>query len=375
MSRKFVAPVVGVVAALALPIVASAQDGHLTRNGFRTPVFGVSQTKDANGKTIATCAALSGSQVEVLRFGRQVSRVMEASSPQAQVSTEGGATFVVTYTDPQGTGFQHSADGGRRRAALEGALRSWSKVLRADQPIRVTASMHDIDDGDNNPDTSILALASPTEFWLLENTAVPSALTWQMLGGRYENATDSDITVEVNDQVDWDYSLNGTASGDRSSFIYTLMHEVAHGLGFIPSFDPETGKLLNDPIPFKYDRFVNRGSSRTNRVMDHAAEEQKRDYNSNDLFFNGEHANAASQQSVRPLPMIKLYAPDPFEPGSSIGHVDQNLYEDVRTGLMTPYVGNGTDKIDPLTLAIMKDLGYTLVDNPVTSVTPTRAKQ
>lgn len=374
MARKFAAPFV-VVAALALPIVASAQDGHLTRNGFRTPVFGVSQAKDANGKTVTTCAAVPGSQVEVLRFGRRVSRVMEASSPQAQVSTEGGATFVVTYTDAAGTGFQHPGEGGNRRAALEGALRSWSKVLRADQPIRVTASMYAIDDGDDNPDTAILALASPTELWVLDNVGVPSALAWQMLGGVYENATDSDITVEVNDAVDWDYSLSGVGAGDRSSFIYTLMHEIAHGLGFIPSFDPETGKLLNDPLPFVYDKFVNRGSSRPNRVMDHAAEEQKRDYKSNDLFFNGEHANAASQQSVRPLPMIKLYAPDPFEPGSSIGHVDQNLYEDIRTGLMTPYVGEGTDKIDPLTLAIMKDLGYTLVDNPVTSVTPTRVKQ
>ncbi len=48
--------------------------------------------------------------------------------------------------------------------------------------------------------------------------------------------------------------MNGAASGDRFSFVYTLMHEVAHGLGFIDSFDSETGQLANDPLPFVYRR-------------------------------------------------------------------------------------------------------------------------
>jgi hypothetical protein len=70
------------------------------------------------------------------------------------------------------------------------------------------------------------------------------------------------------------------------------------------------------------------------------------------------------------MPMVKLYAPDPYEPGSSISHVDQDTYSDIKTGLMTPSdFGSGSDKIDILTLAIMKDLGYTLVPNAVTART------
>ncbi len=148
--------------------------------------------------------------------------------------------------------------------------------------------------------------------------------------------------------------------------MYTLMHELGHGLGMVDSFDQETGKMANDPLPFIFDGFVNRGSSRTNRVLDHAAAEAKRDLTSRDIFFNGNSAGETGRASVRPLPMVKLYAPDPYEPGSSISHVDLETYRDTRTGtteglgLMTPYIGQGSDKVDVLTRAIMKDLGYQL---------------
>jgi hypothetical protein len=36
---------------------------------------------------------------------------------------------------------------------------------------------------------------------------------------------------------------------------------------------------------------------------------------------------------------------------------------------MTPLIGRGSDKVDSLTLSILKDLGYTLVPNAVTTST------
>ena len=167
--------------------------------------------------------------------------------------------------------------------------------------------------------------------------------------------------------IDWDYSVNGAAPPDRVSFVYVTIHEIAHGLGFIDSFVSETGELLN-PIPFSYDVFVNRGSGGNNRLTNHAAEERTRDLVSGDLFFSGPKAMAASRRSIHPLPMVKLFAPDPYEPGSSIAHVDQDTYSDFKTGLMTPRdFGSGTDKIDILTLGIMEDMGYKLVPEAVTA--------
>jgi hypothetical protein len=357
---------------------AAGQQGvHLTRNGFRTPIYGVSQVRATDGSVATECSALTAPQVEAARFDRQVSRAMLASMPLAVVSGgETGATFNVTYTDPEGVGFNDAKLGASRRGAFEAALKAWSKVIHGTQPIAVQASMHEMDDGDNNPLTTLLATAGPTEFWLIDGVAMPASLTWQKLGGRYENAKDSDITVNANDKASWDYALDGSAAEGKFSFMYTLMHELAHGLGMVDSFDAKTGKLLNEPIAFVYDGFVNRGAGQRNRVMDHASAEKIRDLTSNDLFFNGENATVASQESIRPLPMVKLYAPDPFQAGSSVSHVDQDTYSDVKTGLMVPTgFGAGSTLIDSLTLAIIKDLGYEMVPPPPTAVVPTRGQQ
>ena len=357
----------------------SGQDGqgiHFTRNGFRAPVYGAWQTSDANGNAVASCDALTAPQVDALRIGRQVSRAMLESSPQVVVATEGGATFDVRYPDAAGTGFNDSANGETRRRVVEAALLSWSKVIKAEQPIRVEASMREIDDGDNNPNTMILAFAGPTEYWLIENKVVPSSLAWQLIGGRFENARDTDITISVNSRANWEYSLEVQPPRENThSLFYTLLHEVGHGLGISNSFDLTTGRLLNDPLAFVTDAFVNRGSDRRNPILDHPAEERVRDLKSRDLFHNGENTGAASRQvEDRPLPMPKLYAPDPVQPGSSVSHLDQDTYRDIRRGglLMMPlivYQVNDTDKIHPLTQAWMKDMGYTLV--PPANTTPT----
>ena len=117
--------------------------------------------------------------------------------------------------------------------------------------------------------------------------------------------------------------------------------------------------------------FISRGSSSPNLIKDHNLDRVLDDLVSDDLFFSGPAAVDASRRSIKPLPMIKLYAPDPYEPGSSIAHVDQKTYADLKTGLMTPAdFGSGSDKIDILTLGIIKDMGYQLVPNAVTARVP-----
>ena len=341
---------------------------HLTPNGFRAHLYGVSQNRDANGKAVAACESLTAPQVSTARFGRRVSRALTASYPQAVVrGPVGGATFDVTYTDAAGTGFNDSARGATRRRAFEAALSAWSKAISAPETIRVEASMYGMDDGDDDPSTTLLAIASPSEFWIIDDFVVASALAWQVNGARYSNAGHADITIEVNDQADWDYSVNGLASGDRLSFVYTLMHEVAHGLGFIDSFDSETGLLANDPLPMVFDAFVNRGSSRRDPVMQHAPDRTLRDITSGDLFFNGATAAAVSRASIPAAPMLRLYAPDPYEFGSSVAHFDQATYEESRSVLMTPIIVGSGNQIDILTLAVMKDLGYQLVPAATTT--------
>lgn len=359
--------------------ISAAQNApgvYLTPNGFRTPLFGMSATTGESGATVTACAPTSAREIESLRVGHQVSRTLAASSPQATVSTpNGGVTFEVTYIDPEGAGFNDSALGATRQHAFETALSIWSKAIKAEQPIRVSASMNDIDDGDNNPNTMLLAVAGPAEFWIIDNQAVPSALAWQRLGFRYENAGPFDINVNVNSKADWDYALDAKLTTGKFSFVFTLLHELAHGLGFVNSFDINTGKVLNDPFPFVYDAFVNRGSSSPNPLLNHSSEETIRDLKSRDLFFSGAATSELSRTLPAPLPMAKLYAPEVHHPASSVSHLDQDTYAPYGTVVMTPLVVIATDKIDGITLSIMSDLGYQLMP-PLepTSAAPERRK-
>ena len=153
-------------------------------------------------------------------------------------------------------------------------------------------------------------------------------MRWALLAGNF--TIGCGVMVVAGTLNDMARSLQvGVAAAGQASFVYTMIHELGHGLGFLDSFDAETGQLLN-PIPFPYDVFVNRGSARRDVVTDHGADQRLADLTSNDLFFNGPKAVEASARSIRPLPMVKLYAPDPYEQGSSVAHVDQDTYADFK---------------------------------------------
>ena len=335
---------------------------HRTPQGYKAPVFGMSRTHDAAGQQGTDCARLTTTQIEHARLSRSVSRSTLQASPQVTVA---GGAFEVVYTDVAGEGFRDSRTGTARKAALEASLVAWSKVLNTKVPIVVQARMEASDD----PDSGLLASAGPVDYLELDNKAVPYALAAQLKGKSVNDGT-ADIEIVFNPDVDWDYVTNGRSATGKVSFVYVTLHELAHGLGFIDSFDSDTGELSNG-IPFPYDAFVNRGTTTDNFLTGRSTSRVIRDLVSGDLFFNGPRANAASKRSIVPKPMVKLFAPDPYESGSSISHVDQDSYADLKVGLMTPYdFGPGSDKIDILTLGILEDIGYKLVPNATTAQLP-----
>ena len=338
---------------------------YLSPSGYRAPIYGMSAIRDAQGNLGSECVRLTATQVEGARFSRSVSRAMLAQAPRSTVQAVSGLTFQIVYSDASGTGFldpQH----GERKKALEASLAAWSKVLQGTVPVVVQAHM---ESPQTEKDKNMLARAGPIDFFLVDGIGVPSALADQ-LKGKSLNGDDPDIDATFNLDADWDYAPNGAAARNKPSFVYTAMHEIAHGLGFLDSFDIETGELMNS-VPFPYDGFLNRGSGAILRIMDRSSSQVMNDLVSGDVFFSGPKAVAASKRSIRPLPMVKLYAPNPYEPGSSIAHVDQDTYADFKTGLMAPQdFGSGTDKVDILTLGIMEDMGYGLVPGAVTARKP-----
>lgn len=339
---------------------------HRTPRGFNVPVYGMSRVRDAKGQTGTECARLSDPQIAQQRLSRSVSRSLLRSSPRVviQAAVAGGA-FEIFYTDADGKGFRDARVGGVRRQALEASLNAWALVLDTTVPIVVEARMEAPED----KDSGLLASAGPVDFAVLRNTAVPFALAAQVVGESVNEGT-ADIEVVVNPDVEWDYATNGKAANGKVSFVYVTIHEMGHGLGFIDSFDPDAGEPMNG-IPFSYDVFVNRGSAANSPLLRRSRGQVVGDLVSDDLFFNGAAANQASRRSIVPMPMVKLFAPNPYEAGSSISHVDQSTYSDFKVGLMTPYdFGSGTDKIDILTIGILQDLGYAIEPGAITARMP-----
>lgn len=360
-----------IILALAGPLAvghlsAAAERGvHVTPNGYRVPVFGMSISRDASGRMTTECVQMSAPQVESARLSRSVSRTSFASAPRAVVQEDTGVKFEIVYTDPEGTGFLDPEAGPARQAAMAASLAAWSAVLQGTVPVVVQARMEVPED----PDSTLLASAGPAEFYDVEGRLLPSSLASQVNQSRLA-ADRPDIEVVVNQKHDWDYAVDGVAAEGKPSFVYTMIHEVGHGLGFLSSFEVETGALLN-PQPFPFDVFMNRGSEGHRPLTERPTDQVIDDLTSNDLFFSGPLATDASRRSIVPLPMVKLFAPNPYEPGSSNSHVDQETYADFKVGLMAPKdFGSGTDKIDILTLGIMADMGYKLIEGAVTARQP-----
>jgi len=350
---------------------AAAQDRpgvHVTPKGYRVPVYGMSIVRDAEGHVDVQCARLTDAQLSGAALSRSMSRAMLARAPQVLVQ-EGAdrLAFTVVYGDAPGTGFFDGEAGDQRRAAFEASLATWSAALHGRAPVTVHVRMEEMAE-----DSDVLAHAGPVDFIEIDGVAVPYALAAQLREGPVGDGG-AHIEAVFNSRMSWDYSLEGTTPNEeQTSFLYTALHEVAHGLGFLDTFDPEEGALLNG-VPTPYDTFVNRGHGEEGRLTGRAPGDVRGDVISNDLFFAGPTATAASQASVVPLPLVKLHAPDPYEQGSSVSHVDQETYSQVEVGLMTPGAfGASANLIDVLTLGILADLGYQVAPREATVTTARR---
>lgn len=354
VSRRLVLVALGAVAFGAAVAEAGPPPGRpgylVTPSGFSVPVYGTQLVRGADGQMTTTCSRLSDAQIESLYSRSQTARALMASERQQTVKAA-GVGFTIVYSDADGAGFKDPELGPVRTAAFEAVAAAWSNTLGGGVPIVIDVRMES-----DNP--NLLASASPTDFVVGEDRVLPFSLAAQLANAAVNGGT-SDIEVRFNPNHEWDYDLSGNAAQGKVSFVYTALHEVAHGLGFLSLFQPETGQVAT-PLPSPFDLLMNRSTADGNRLVNRAPADVMADVLSGDLYFAGPNAIQAGLASVRPLPMVKLYAPAEWEPGSSISHVDQETYSDPSVGLMRPndVGGVGANVVDALTAAMLLDLGY-----------------
>lgn len=265
------------------------------------------------------------------------------------------------------------------QAALRHAADIWQGLLSSPVPIVIHAKFEAME-------REQLGGARPSQFDAnfpnrgFASTIYPCALA-NALAGQDRFPNDPDILATFNSNQDWYFGTDGNAPPDRVSFAYVALHEIAHGLGFFGSMTiGQDGRGFwgsGTNMPFIFDRFTENGVGQrltNSSLFPNPSQKLAEQLTSQDLYFDG--ANAKAANGGRRVP---LYAPRPWQPGSSYSHLDADVYGTTQHALMTPDTGRGAKILSPgsITLGIMKDLGWRLaiVPPPTLAVSPVSADQ
>lgn len=167
----------------------------------------------------------------------------------------------------------------------------------------------------------------------------PKANTWYVqalhnsLTGSDQQPATNDIAATFNSDIDnnnnclngtnWWYGINAVAPSNTVDLYTTVIHEIAHGLGFANGASRTTGALIGG-YPIAYgDNLKNQQTGSTWRTMTNAARLASMTA-TGQLVWTGAKATEESDflAAGKNGGFIQMYAPSPIEPGSSVSHWD-----------------------------------------------------
>jgi hypothetical protein len=255
------------------------------------------------------------------------------------------ATFKVTYN-----GFSKAA-----RRAFQRAVNNWAKVLNSSVPITVQANFTPLDEG---------VLGSAGANFIHRNfSGAPRQDTWypdavaNKRSGQDRNPGPDIICNFSSVFPNWHFG-EGPAPADEFDFTTVVMHELGHGL-FFSGLAAQNGTIATiqfDGSPGAYDRFTeNKGGKKLLTFPDLSAQLYNQ-LTSNNVFFDSQRVRNANNGK-----RAKLFAPNPFQGGSSYSHLNENSFPNGNANsLMTPFLGEGETIRSPgaITKAIAKDVGW-----------------
>ncbi|RIB15019.1 hypothetical protein C2G38_2039722 [Gigaspora rosea] len=313
------------------------------------------------------------------------------------------------------------------KTAFDTAVQMISSTFILNSRISLNASYVSFCNGvPNCPNSIVLGQAAPANWILMQDDdnaqrLYPQALVKQFQFPTHPKYTDYDIFAMFNSDIAYWFTGDPPIRPDQYDFLYVMLHELFHGLGFGSSWEeyipgvvtpmPAVNPLkdaefdLNSPDPqpndkirfyeWAFDKYmIFKNGTKTSGVTDElnkffsGRSGTEADFDSNfgrsKQFLLARRMYLVSQTS-RSLAYMLQESNDtliletsfnPFRQGSSISHVDQSTYIDTSDFLMGAQARNGTT-ISSLTLATgnfsgigpklkktMETMGYTSLDNP-----------
>jgi hypothetical protein len=289
------------------------------------------------------------------------------------------ATFVIINNDGAGEGFNDptaaapvggntgTTIGAQRLIAFQRAADIWSARLTSPVTIRVRAQFDPLT---CSATSAVLGSAGPLSTYrdfsgaLVANTWYAVALANALHGSDLDTA--DDINATFNSTLGttcpfprgWYYGLDGNP-GSQIDFVSVLLHELGHGLGFLSLVNLSTGaKALGFDDTYMRN-LENHGANPPDYPSMTDAQRVAASTSTGNLHWVGTAVRAASGllTAGKVGDHVRMFAPSPQQPGSSVSHWDTALTPDQ---VMEPsYTVALQNPI--LELPLFQDIGWTVV--------------
>ena len=259
------------------------------------------------------------------------------------------------------------------QAAFQFAVDIWAMSIESSQPITVSANFAPLDPG-------VLGQAGPVSVHTSNSPdAVPNVFYAKALAEKLDDAQINpdpfgesvDITASFSSTFNWYFGLDANPPGGQFDFVSVVLHELGHGLGFISfaNSDDTIGRIREpgNMIPTAYDLNVENGAGQSlldaGLFTDPSAAMHSQ-LTSNNIFNN---SPIAVGQNGGVIP--KMFAPNPWDGGSSYSHWDENTFPNSNVNsLMTPQIGSGAANHNPgpISLGLFEDMGWSICGGSLT---------
>jgi hypothetical protein len=282
-------------------------------------------------------------QIFLLAFTFSAATMMVSHVGQA-------ATLLVINNNGPGVGFNDPTPaapvggntgttiGQQRLIAFQFAANIWASRLTSNVTIRVSAQFTPLA---CNATSAVLGSAGPTEIFR-DFAGAPVASTWfakalaDALAATDLDAATPDINANFSSTIGtpgcletsgWYYGLDGNSPVNRIDLVTVLLHEMGHGLGSLTFVNLATGaKLggLNDTFMLNLE---NHGASPPDYPSMTDAQRVAASISTGNLHWTGANVRSASGLLTAGTvgDHVRMFAPNPAQPGSSVSHWDQVL--------------------------------------------------
>jgi Secretion system C-terminal sorting domain len=255
------------------------------------------------------------------------------------------------------------------KASFQRAVDIWALSLASTVPVRVTARWEELD-------RNVLGSANATDFYRnfpgakVPNTFYPIALAEKLAGIELNSVNEDDIICRFNSKVPWYFGTVNAIPNGQFDFTSIVLHELGHGLGFISSMrvaNSQGSYGYGTRFNAIYDKFIQTGDGKNLvdlKSFTNPSAGLRNSLISRDLFF-------VSPRNPSNTDKVELYAPSPYEGGSSISHLDDEKYltGDINS-LMTPSAAQREINLNPgpIVLKMFADMGWkstSIVHTPI----------